>query len=124
MKTIILLIALFFFSFSFSQDYKIVYQQVFSETWKDQKTLFEFKEDSNILEMTNLESGFKITFIKLTDFNEFETEGGLILHQAIYYDELTEAKVGIQLFEEEKYGIRLVYVGGDSFQYSDILSKE
>jgi hypothetical protein len=124
MKKLILIIALLFFSFSFSQDYKIVYNKVFYKEWKEQKTLFEFKNNLEILEITNLDSGIKRELIKLTDFNEFKTDGGYTLMQAIYYDQITKTKIGIQMFEEKEYGIRVIYNEENSFQYAGILSKE
>ena len=124
MKKLTLIFALLIYGISFSQDYKIVYQQVFSETWKDQKTMFEFKDNLEVLEVSNLESYFKLTLIRLTDYNEFTTEGGYDLYQSIYIDASSKLKIGIQLFKDEKYGIRMIFPDGTSFQYSDTLWKK
>ena len=122
MKKIFLSLMLFISLISYSQEnYEILYDQVFRTTWKSEPTLFEFDSILNKIDITTVKSGLKKNLIRISDYKESETEGGFIYYFAMYIDQITNQEIMMQIFKEDKYGIRLIYSDGRIVQYASKL---
>ena len=60
----------------------------------------------------------------MSDYSESKTDGGFVYYFAMYVDEITDQEIMMQIFKDEKYGIRLIYEDGRTVQYADKLSEE
>lgn len=122
MKKLFLSLMLFISLISYSQeDYEILYDQVFRSTWKSEPTLFEFDSILNKVNITTVKSGLKKNLIRISDYKDSETEGGFVYYFAMYVDQITNQEVMMQIFKDEKYGIRLIYSDGRTVQYASKL---
>ena len=122
MKKIFLSLMLFISLISYSQeDYEILYDQVFRSTWKSEPTLFEFDSILDKVNITTVKSGLKNNLIRISDYKESETEGGFVYYSAMYIDQITNQEIMMQIFKDEKYGIRLIYSDGRTVQYANKL---
>ena len=122
MKKIFLSLMLFISLISYSQeDYEILYDQVFRSTWKSEPTLFEFDSILDKVKITTVKSGLKKNLIRISDYKESETEGEFVYYFAMYVDQITNQEIMMQIFKDEKYGIRLIYEDGRTVQYANKL---
>ena len=122
MKKIFLSLMLFISLISYSQeDYEILYDQVFRSTWKSEPTLFEFDSILDKVNITTVKSGLKKNLTRISDYIDSETEGGFVYYSAMYIDQITNQEVMMQIFKDEKYGIRLIYSDGRTVQYANKL---
>ena len=122
MKKIFLSLMLFISLISYSQeDYEILYDQVFRSTWKSEPTLFEFDSILNKVDITTVKSGLKKNLTRISDYIDSETEGGFVYYSAMYIDQITNQEIMMQIFKDEKYGIRLIYEDGRTVQYANKL---
>ena len=119
MKKLFLSLMLFISLISYSQeDYEILYDQVFRSTWKSEPTLFEFDSILDKVNITTVKSGLKKNLTRISDYIDSETEGGFVYYSAMYIDQITNQEVMMQIFKDEKYGIRLIYSDGRTVQYA------
>ena len=122
MKKLFLSLMLFISLISYSQeDYEILYDQVFRSTWKSEPTLFEFDSILDKVNITTVKSGLKKNLTRISDYIDSETEGGFVYYSAMYIDQITNQEVMMQIFKDEKYGIRLIYEDGRTVQYANKL---
>ena len=122
MKKIFLSLMLFISLISYSQeDYEILYDQVFRSTWKSEPTLFEFDSILDKVNITTVKSGLKKNLTRISDYIDSKTEGGFVYYSAMYIDQITNQEVMMQIFKDEKYGIRLIYEDGRTVQYANKL---
>ena len=125
MKKLFLILMLFISVISYSQkDHEILYDQVFRSSWETEQTLFELDSILNKVKITTVKSGLKKNLIRISDYSDSETEGGLVYYFATYLDEFTEEEILMQIFKDDEYGIRLIYEDGRMVQYADKLSEE
>ena len=122
MKKIFLSLMLFISLISYSQeDYEILYDQVFRSTWKSEPTLFKFDSILDKVNITTVKSGLKKNLTRISDYIDSETEGGFVYYSAMYIDQITNQEIMMQIFKDEKYGIRLIYEDGRTVQYANKL---
>lgn len=122
MKKLFLSLMLFISLISYSQeDYEILYDQVFRSTWKSEPTLFEFDSILDKVNITTVKSGLKKNLTRISDYIDSETEGGFVYYSAMYIDQITNQEIMMQIFKDEKYGIRLIYEDGRTVQYANKL---
>lgn len=103
-------------------EHEVLYGKTFkNDVWKAEKTLLIFKEDLSSIKILNVDSGIKRELIRTSDYERSKTDGGYSFLFAMYSDVHTKTPIMFQIFEDEVFGVRLIYSDGSSVQYAEEL---
>ena len=126
MKKIILFLLLIFSISTISAQPPQQFRRVYSEVAivKDNKVSRALAENAILFNYGNeavikiyMADGSVRYFDQTTERDEGSTYGGMAYNGAIYKDRTHGMTVFVQLFEDRRYGVRLIFKNGDMIQF-------
>jgi hypothetical protein len=124
MKKLLVVLALVLtVSIGYSQEqFRRIYSQVVltqndKTTRKDGENIIFFNYGNEAVIKIYLADGTVRYYEQLSDREENSTDGGMAFGGAMYQEKGKDLEIYVQLFEDRKYGFRVVFNNGDMIQF-------
>jgi hypothetical protein len=122
-KLLVVLLLVLTVSIGYSQEqFRRIYSQVVltqndKTTRKDGENIIFFNYGNEAVIKIYLADGTVRYYEQVSDREENSTDGGMAFGGAMYQEKGKDLEIYVQLFEDRKYGFRVVFNNGDMIQF-------